>query len=124
MSRSLRTQRDDKGVVALEMVLAVPVLITLIIGAVVLGNALSANAQLIHCARDGARAAALHPDQGLPGCGDPNDEITVTIVSSNCPDGDVTVKATKPLLLRSIPFVPGVLLDETAKQEVTMRCGA
>lgn len=117
MSRSLRTQRDDKGVVALEMVLAVPVLIMLIIGVVVLGNALSVKTQTVGLARDGARAAAL--GQTLP--------AGTSIIGAACPTpadptNSVTVAATKPLTLRSIPFLPAVL-PETFEETVTMRCG-
>jgi hypothetical protein len=118
MIRSLHTKRDDKGVVALEMVLALPVLITLIIGVVVLGNALSVKTQTMGLARDGARAAAL--DLELPD--------NTTIVAGGCPnpaipDADVTVKATGTLILVSIPFVPDAVLPETIEETVTMRCG-
>jgi hypothetical protein len=117
MRRSLRTHRDDKGVVALEMVLALPVLIMLIIGVVVLGNALSVKTQTMGLARDGARAAAL--SQPLP--------AGTSIIGAACPDpadptDSVTVEATKTLSLRSIPFLPAVL-PETIEETVTMRCG-
>jgi Flp pilus assembly protein TadG len=117
MSRSLRTHRDDRGVVALELVLAVPVLIMLIIGVVVLGNALSVKTQTVGLARDGARAAAL--GQTLP--------AGTSIVGAACPNpadptDSVTVEATKTLSLRSIPFLPAVLPD-TIEETVTMRCG-
>lgn len=117
MSRSLRTHRDDQGVVALELVLAIPVLIMLIVGVVVLGNALSVKTQTVGLARDGARAAAL--GQPLP--------AGTSIVGAACPDpadpnSSVTVAATKTLSLRSIPFLPAVL-PETIQETVTMRCG-
>ena len=116
MSRSHRTQRDD-GVVALEVVLAVPVLIMLIIGVVVLGNALSVKTQTVGLARDGARAAAL--GQPLP--------AGTSVVAGGCPTppdptSSVTVAATKPLSLRSIPFLPAIL-PESFEETVTMRCG-
>ena len=119
--RRTRTRTDrnrrDRGAVALEVVLVMPILLTLILGVVVLGNALSVKTQTTGLARDGARAAAL---------GKPLPAGTV-IVGAACanpidPDQFVTVQATKPLTLRSIPFVPAVLpaqFDET----VTMRCG-
>jgi len=117
MSHSVRTQRDDRGVVALEVVLAVPVLIMLIIGVVVLGNALSVKTQTVGLARDGARAAAL--GQPLP--------AGTSIVGGGCPapadpTSSVTVAATSTLSLRSIPFLPA-LLPETIEETVTMRCG-
>ena len=59
MNRSLRSQRDDRGVVALELVIVLPILLMLIIGTVVLGNFLNLKTQTSGLARDGARDAAL-----------------------------------------------------------------
>ena len=119
MSRSLRSQRDDRGVVTLEFVLALPFSLMLIIGAVVLGNFLSVKTQTVGLARDGARAAALQ--KGLP--------ADTAIVGAPCPNPTdpnkfVTVSATKavPPELRSIPFLP-ILLPATITETVTMRCG-
>jgi Flp pilus assembly protein TadG len=117
MEHSRSTHRDDRGVVALELVLAVPVMLTLIIGVVVLGTALSVKTQTTGLARDGARAAAL--DQPLP--------ADTSIVGSPCPDPSdptqfVTVEAVKTVPLRTIPFLP-TLLPETFNETVTMRCG-
>lgn len=117
MTRSQRTQRDDRGVVALEMILALPVLVTLIVGVVVLGVALSTKTQTTGLARDGARAAAL--GQPLP--------ADTSIVGSGCPTPSdptrfVTVRAVKPVPMRTIPFFPTVL-PETFTETVTMRCG-
>lgn len=110
-------RRDDRGAVAIEMVLVVPVLVTLLVGAVVLGNALSVKTQTTGLARDGARAAAL--GRPLP--------AGTSIVGGGCPtpiDNTmfVTVQATKPLAVRDIPFVPTVL-PSTLTETVTMRCG-
>ena len=49
------------------------------------------------------------------------------IVGAACPDPTdttkfVTVEATKPVTLRSIPFLP-TLLPENFTESVTMRCG-
>lgn len=94
-----------------------PILLMLIIGAVVLGNYLSIKTQTVGLARDGARAAALR--QTLP--------ADTSIVGSPCPNPtdttkSVTVQATKPVNLRSIPFMPVVLPAEIT-ETVTMRCG-
>ena len=99
------------------MVLALPVLLMLIVGVVVLGNALSVKTQTVGTARDGARAAALR--QPLP--------PDTVIVGSACPVPTdptkfVVVQATKPLGLRSIPFLP-TLLPAEFNETVTMRCG-
>ena len=113
----MQSQRDDRGVVALELVLALPVLLMLIIGAVVLGNFLSVKTQTVGLARDGARAAALR--QTLP--------AGTSVVGAACPNPAdptrfVTVQAVKTVSLRSIPFLPSVL-PETITETVTMRCG-
>lgn len=115
--RPHRRDRDDRGVIALEFVLAVPFLLMLIIGVVVLGNALSVKTQTMGLARDGARAAALR--KPLP--------ADTVIVGAPCPDPTdttkfVTVQATKPINLRSIPFLPA-MLPANINETVTMRCG-
>ena len=117
MRRFLRSHRDDRGVVALEVVLAVPILLMLIIGAVVLGNFLNVKTQTTGLARDGARAAALH--QPLP--------IGTVVIGTACPTPSdptkfVTVQATKNVTLRSIPLMPVNFLPATTTETVTMRC--
>ena len=118
MSPSQPSRRDDRGVVALELVLAMPMILALIIGTVVLGNFLSVKTQTAGLARDGARAAALQ--QPLP-----TDTIIVGVPCSNPSDPTkfVTVQATKPVTLRTIPFLPISLLPSTTTETVTMRCG-
>ena len=119
MKYSPNSQDDDRGVVALELVLALPVLLMLIIGSVVLGNFLSIKTQTVGLARDGARAAAL--SQSLP-------SGTAIVVGTACssptdPTRFVTVQAVKTVSLRSIPFLPITLVPETITETVTMRCG-
>lgn len=121
MRRTHTPRRDDDGVVALELVLILPFLLMLLIGSLVLGNYLSVKGQASNLARDGARQAALFP-------GAPLGDDRLTIVGSACPTSPrdpsrtVTVRATLPVALRSIPLVPSVL-PSTLPQEVTMRCG-
>ena len=118
MNRSLRTHRDDRGVVALEFVLALPFVLMLIIGSVVLGNFLRVKTQTTGLARDGARAAALR--QALP--------AGTSVVGAACPNPTdptrfVTVQATTELSLRSIPPLLPDVLPATVTETVTMRCG-
>lgn len=99
------------------MIIVLPVLLTLVIGIVVLGNFLSTKTQTTGLARDGARAAAL--GQPLP--------ADTTIVGSPCPTPNdptqfVTVQATKAVGATSIPFVPAII-PSTITEAVTMRCG-
>ena len=118
MYRSTRTEEDDdRGVVTLELVLAVPVLLMLIIGTVVMGNFLSVKTQTVGLARDGAREAAL--SKPLPD--------DTAIVGAPCPSPSdptefVTVQATKTVELRGIPFLP-TFIPDTISETVTMRCG-
>jgi Flp pilus assembly protein TadG len=124
LSRRTRNKEcDDRGVVALEMVLVLPILITLIFGVVVLGNYLGVRTQTMGFARDGAREAAL--GKPLP----VKDGVVFTMLTAACPDPpepelnlDVTVQATKAINVRSIPFVP-TLLPAEWQETVTMRCG-
>lgn len=115
------TNRDDRGVVALELVLILPFLLMLLVGVLVLGNFLSVKGQASNLARDGARQAALFP-------GTPLGDSRLAIVGAACPASprdpsrSVTVSATLPIALQSIPLVPSVL-PSTLSQEVTMRCG-
>jgi Flp pilus assembly protein TadG len=117
MNRSPRSDQHDRGVVALEFVLAVPFILMLIIGSVVLGNFLRVKTQTSGLARDGARAAALR--QTLP--------AGTAVVGTPCPNPtdptkSVTVQATTTLTLRSIPLLPN-FLPATVTETVTMRCG-
>ncbi len=117
MARVRRFHDDDRGAVALEVVIVMPILLMLIIGTVVLGTFFSVRTQTVGLARDGARAAAL--GKALP--------ADTTIVGTPCtspsdPTQFVTVQATRTVALRSIPFGPN-LLPDTISETVTMRCG-
>jgi Flp pilus assembly protein TadG len=117
MTQSLRSQNDDRGAVALEFIIVLPLLLTLIIGTVVLGVFLSEKSQTVGFAHEGARAASL----GRPL---PVDEDTVVeIVGDACPNlsKTVTVRATRPVSLRNIPFIP-VLLKESHDETARFPC--
>lgn len=113
-------QRDDRGVVAIEFVFILPFLLMLLVGFLVLGNALAVKAQASNEARDAARTYAI--GRGL--------NAGAAIVSGSCPQGlaapnpnnIVTISVTKPLTLTNIPLLGTVLPDDIVEQ-VTMRCG-
>jgi hypothetical protein len=115
------SRRDDDGVVAIELVLILPFLLMLLVGTLVLGSFLSVKGQASNLAREGARQAALFP-------GTPLSDPRLSIVPPACPTSpkdpsrSVTVRATLPVALQSIPLIPSVL-PSTLQQEVTMRCG-
>jgi Flp pilus assembly protein TadG len=121
MHRHRTPHRDDRGVVAIELVLILPFLLMLIMGFLVLGNYLAVKGQASNLARDGARQAALFP-------GTPLGDARLSLDSEPCPTSprdpakSVTVKATLDVDLNSIPLIPAVL-PSTLTQKVTMRCG-
>src|SRR4051794_38283416 len=114
MKRTPRTRHDDRGGVALEFVLILPVLIMLIFGTLIVGNYMLINAQASNTARAGARAAALR--LGLP--------TGATVVGAPCPTPTdptqwVTVQATQANNLQGVPFTP-IALPATVTESVTM----
>jgi hypothetical protein len=125
MKRFLRSRRhdrgDDRGVVAIELVIAIPVLLTLILGAVALGSYVSVKAQAAGLLRDGARAAALRQPMPAgtetvpPGAVCPNPTDTTKFI---------TVKVSKTVPISQIPLTPIVLdADGQITETVTVRCG-
>ena len=136
MDRGLRTDRRvpageragrrERGAVAVELALLLPVLVLLIFGIVQFGQAYNAKVSLTGAVREGARALAL-------GSGDPTEvtkaaapsldptAITVTTSDDPClPDTQATVTATYPFTY-DIPFLGSATLTITA--EGVMRCG-
>lgn len=117
MTRSPRSPRDDRGVVAIELVLIIPIFLMLIVGTIVLGSFLSQKTQTVGLARDGARAASLQ--QPMP--------AGTTVSGTACPNPadptkSVTVQATESVSLTVIPFMPN-FLPANITETVTMRCG-
>jgi Flp pilus assembly protein TadG len=89
MSRPHRSAGRDRGAVAVEFALLLPLLLLLVFGVIDFGRALNAQVTITQAAREGARLAALGQPNvvgrtqaaatGLSG-------VTVTVVSS-CPTG-------------------------------------
>jgi Flp pilus assembly protein TadG len=61
-------KRDERGTAAIEMAIAVPVLVTMIIGIVSIGQLFMANAGIQHALGQAARQANLCTAQGSAGC--------------------------------------------------------
>lgn len=59
---------DESGAAAIEMAIALPVLVTMIIGIASIGQLFMANAGMQHALGQGARAANLCSSQGNGGC--------------------------------------------------------
>jgi Flp pilus assembly protein TadG len=128
MSRSLRSQRDDRGVVAIELVLVLPIIIGLLVTSIAFAGLFQTKSRVVGAARDGARASAL----GLSP--DPNfdDGITVVRVGPACPERSnpayqsltppkVTARASTTYDV-TIPFV-GEWKNIDVTEEATMPCG-
>jgi Flp pilus assembly protein TadG len=116
MSRPHCSSRNDRGIVAIEVVLLAPVLVMLVFAIVSLGGFLSVKTRTTGLARDGARAASL--GLALPS--------GTSLVGASCPTprnpaANVTVQATGTYDLE-IPFFPGSG-SKTITETVTMRCG-
>ena len=133
MKRSLRSNDDDRGVVALELVLAMPFILALLVCSVSVAGLFQTKSRVVGAARDGARALALQAGASSPNA-DPNstDGITVVLVGAACPvltnpayqtstPPKVSARASKTYAV-DVPFVgtwSNILVTETA----TMPCG-
>ena len=133
MNRSLRSDRDDRGVVALEFVLALPALIALLVCIVTVAGLFQTKSRVVGAARDGARALALQAGVASPNA-DPNltDGITVVLEGLACPPltntayqsptpPKVSAKASNKYTV-DVPFV-GTWTDIDVAEIATMPCG-
>lgn len=133
MSRSLRSHRDDQGVVALELVLVMPIIVALLACSITVAGLFQTKSRVVGAARDGARALALQAGKPSPAA-DPNstDGIAVVLVGPACPaltstayqsstPPQVKAQASK-LYTVTVPFV-GTWSNINVKEEATMPCG-
>jgi Flp pilus assembly protein TadG len=131
---SLHARRDDRGVVALEFVLALPMMVALIVTIITLAGLFQTKSRVVGAARDGARALALKPGVASPSA-DTNvpDGITVVLdpASAACPaltnpvyqtptPPQVTAKASKTYTV-TVPFVGSWTNDVVERAK--MPCG-
>jgi Flp pilus assembly protein TadG len=128
----LPSRRDDRGVVALELVIAVPIIVALLAIIITFAGLFQTKSRVVGAARDGARALALQPGVASP-TADRNatDGITVVLTGSACPaltntayqsstPPQVTATASRTYTA-SVPFIGSwtTTVTETAK----MPCG-
>lgn len=131
MNRSMRTHRDDsddRGVVALELVLILPIIIGLLVCSITFAGLFQTKSRVVGAARDGARSLALRLSA------DPNltDGITVILASAACPPlTDAAYQSSNPPRVTarastaytvSVPFV-GQWSNIDVHEEATMPCG-
>ncbi|MDO5865652.1 MULTISPECIES: TadE/TadG family type IV pilus assembly protein [Paenarthrobacter] len=110
----MKPKKNERGAVAVEMALLLPVLLLILIGVIEFGRALNVQVSLTEAAREGARYAAVHYQEGglnvsgkalaaapsLSGLG-----VTVTDNAAGCaPGSNVTVTTNV-----SLPSMSGFL---------------
>jgi hypothetical protein len=125
----MRSQsEDDRGVVALELVLVLPIIIGLLVTSIMIAGLFQTKSRVVGAARDGARALAL----GLTADPNATDGIAVVLVPPACPPltdpsyqsstpPSVTARASMNYDI-SIPFV-GEWTNVDVSENATMPCG-
>ncbi len=113
----------ERGAVAVEFAITLPVLVMLLIGIVQFGRAYSARIALTHAAQEAVRVVALNTGDPAAVASAAASRTVTTTVDAGCPadtigDAQVTVSYSMDLV---IPFVPtqNVNMSQTAR----MRCG-
>src|SRR5215211_907889 len=89
---------DDRGVVAIEFVLAMSFIIVLIVCSIAVAGLFQTKSRVVGAARDGARALALQPGVATP-TADRNatDGISVVLEGAKCPAlTDPAYQSTNP----------------------------
>lgn len=126
--------RDDRGVVAVELVLVMPLIIALLACSITLAGLFQTKSRVVGAARDYARVLALKPGASAAPA-DPNttDGIAVAVASSSalCPalSDPAYQSATPPQVIAvasntyimNIPFVGS--WTKVVTEEAKMPCG-
>lgn len=129
MNLAQRSHRhDDRGVVALELVLVLPIIIGLLVTSIAFAGLFQTKSRVVGAARDGARALAL----GRSADPDSSDGITVVLVPPVCPPlTDRAYQSSTPPKVTAraftkydviIPFV-GEWRGIDVEEKATMPCG-
>jgi Flp pilus assembly protein TadG len=138
LTRTSDTGRLDRGSVAVEFALLLPILLLIVVGTIEFGRVYSQVQVYNGAAREGARCAAVMAtvfdstcdtvsdvQARIDDASDPYPDPPTAVItpSGGCTDstvgGDVTVKWEQPLSL-SIPFWGDI--DFTSTIEATFRC--
>jgi hypothetical protein len=133
MQRFLSSRRDDRGVVALELVIAMPIIIALLAMIITFAGLFQTKSRVVGAARDYARAMAVTPGKPAPADPNPSDGISVTLDSSSvlCPalTNPAYQTATPPQVIAraskdytaSVPFIGS--WTRTVTETAKMPCG-
>jgi hypothetical protein len=120
--RARNRQRDEDGVVAVELALVLPVLVMLLFGILQFGIAFNRLQGVHAAAREGARVGAVTPGNECSRAADAMDGLGVAstcIVIQGCPGESVIVEVTADNDI-DIPFVGSRTVTLTGRGE--FRC--
>lgn len=134
----MKSKRKERGAVAVEMAIVLPLLLVILIGIIEFGRVLNVQVSLSQAAREGARYAAIHYDDASPnvsgaalGAAPSLSGLTVTVTdnASSCVPG-ASVKVTTKVTLRSMTgfldagfFGQPVIFPLSMSGVGVMRCG-
>lgn len=127
-----KTWEGRRGASLIEAAFVVPIMLSLIFGAIEFGTLLHMRHTMLHAAREGARALAV---QGMSTSqavsdvyellpGDPDDfdfEVTASAPDPDALDRDCVVEVTVPYTDASLGDMFGLFGDDRMKVRVTMR---
>jgi Flp pilus assembly protein TadG len=123
MSRS----RTERGAVAVEMALLLPILIMLLLGIMEFGRALNTQATLSHAARESVRVVAIEGDVSLAENAAKDAAPTLNrdlIVVTPLPSGTCTAPATRTVTINyQLTTLTGIAGPFAIKAEAVMLCG-
>jgi Flp pilus assembly protein TadG len=105
-----RTDRSDRGQASVEFALALPLLVVMALGLVVIGMAIRHEIAVELAAREGARAAAVSADAAAAASAAARRAVTLPIEVSTTDDGatvSVTVTHTDPVDVAIIGWMIG-----------------
>lgn len=130
-----RMKRDERGAAAIELAIALPVLVTMIYGIFSIGQLFMANAGIQHALGQGARQANLCAAQGSAGCALPTAKVIKdkmrsdvfgafngtfddpVVTTTNASSGYVTLSVTYHQTM-SFAFFAGPTIDITRSKKV------
>jgi Flp pilus assembly protein TadG len=117
---------DERGAVAVEFALLLPLLLSLVFGIIQFGLALNEKLTLTHAAREGARAAVVGADpvaavkDAATGLGLQSGDVTINTACSDKTSGEEASVTANGSFELSIPFATFGTLDLSST--AVMRC--
>ncbi len=128
----MRRRDGERGAVAVELALLLPVLLLILIGSMEYGRVFHVQNSLTHAAREGARNAAIHWDDpaglnvsgaALQGTSLVGLGVAVSSNVASCAPGRNVTVTTRISLPSMSGFLPSGLFPVNLKGEAVMRCG-